>query len=293
MPQGESISAAIELGCEGGAVAVSRGSVWVVPHLDRVALRIDPATNAVVDHVQLGDRGPGAEISATEEMIWASVSSPSYDLERLARIDPVTGDVTAWVDAPAGFPTIGADFVWAMGERGLYRIDPATNTVGSIIDVGDCGVFAIDERVFCIGPDVAVSIDPNNDSVSAVRGAPTNGRPIRVTGGVIWGVSGDTLWAFDPDTGNVEVELQPPEGIAMWGLEAAPIGDALWVGASSQPGDPKRTAPDRLVRVDLERRVVDCAVGIPTPEYGMAAGLGSIWFSVVREPWLVRVDPEC
>ena len=70
-PEAESIAATIALGCEGGAVAVGGGSLWVVPHLDRVGLRIDPETNTVIDQISLGDRGPGAEIDGTDDMVWA------------------------------------------------------------------------------------------------------------------------------------------------------------------------------------------------------------------------------
>ena len=164
-PAGDSIVAAIPLGCEGGAVAVSGGSVWVVPHLDPVALRIDPATNTVVGRVSLGDRGPGAEIDATDDMVWASVSSPSYELERLVRIDPTTGSVVAWVDTAGMFPVIGAGSVWATGHGEVYRIDPLTNSQAAVIEASDCWMITLDDRAFCVGPDVAVSIDPATDEV--------------------------------------------------------------------------------------------------------------------------------
>jgi hypothetical protein len=292
-PKGESITAAIGLGCEGGAVAVSGGSVWVVPHLDRVAIRIDPATNTVLDRVPLGDRGPGAEIDATDDMVWASVSSPSYDYERLVRIDPTTGSVVAWVDAAAGNPVIGAGFVWATGSGGIYRIDPMTNTVGAVIEAGECWVIPFDDRVFCIGPGVVVSIDPTTDAVTPVPGAPTLGWPLEAVGGLIWGISRESLWAFNPETGQVDVNLRPPASVVMWSPDAVVLDGTLWMTASSQPGDPFRTAPDRLVRVDPLKMVIDCVVETPNPEHGIAAGFGSIWFPVVRQPWLLRIDPAC
>jgi len=178
-PAGESITAAIGLGCEAGGVAIAGESVWVVPHLDRVGLRIDPMTNTVVDRVPLGDRGPGAEIAATNDMIWASVSSRSYDYERLVRIDPGTGAIVAWVDAAAGFPVIGADFVWATGPRRVYRIDPTTNTLGAVIETGFCMVITLYDRVFCVGPDLLVAIDPTTEAVSPWQEPRPGGRSRR------------------------------------------------------------------------------------------------------------------
>jgi hypothetical protein len=292
-PAGESIKAAIALGCEGGAVAVSGGSVWVVPHLDRVLLRIDPTTNNIVDRIPLGDRGPGAEIDAADDMLWASVSSPSYDPERLVRLDPTSGSVVAWVDAAASSPVIAAGFVWGQGARGIYRIDPETNALEAVIDAGDCRVIAFEDQAFCIGAEAVVSIDPKTDFVKPVVPAPSLGWPVEAVGGLIWGSDETSLWAFDPAAGKVAVELTPPPGTATWGLEAVVLDGILWMAANSKPGDRTRTAPDTLVRVDPLKLVVDCVMKIPNPEFGMASGFGSIWFSVVRQPWLLRINPNC
>jgi hypothetical protein len=288
-PQAESISATIALGCEGGAVAIGGGSVWVVPHLDRVALRIDPVTNTVTDRISLGDRGPGAEIDGTDDMIWASVSSPSYDFERLVRIDPATGRVIASVDAPGGFPAIGRGAVWATGPDEIYRIDPGDNTVAAVIQAGDCWIVTLDDRTFCVGPEGIVSVDAVNDTTTKLPGEQVAGRPIIAFDGLIWGVDGSSLWAVDPTTGRKGVDLEPPDGSVTWAPDAVVVDGALWATAGSVPD----SSPDRLVRIDPASSLVDCVVDIPNPEFGMAAGFGSIWFSMVRQPWLVRIDPAC
>lgn len=292
-PKGEAISAAIALGCEAGSVAVAGESVWMVPHLDPVALRIDPATNSVADRISLGDRGPGAEIDATDDMVWASVSSPSYDPERLVRLDPTTGSVVAWIDVAAWSPVIGAGFVWGRGASGIYKIDPTTNEVAADIDVGDCGVLPLGERVICLGPGVVVSIDPATNAVTPISAAPSLDWPVAVVDGLIWGIGGESLWAFDPNTGQVKGQLPPPAGTAMWSLDGVVLDGTLWMTASTQSGDPSRTGPNRLVRVDTTRMQVDCVVETPNPEYGIAAGFGSIWFPVVRQPWLLRMELAC
>ena len=286
-PVGKTIAATIDLGCEAGAVAVAGDSVWVVPHLDRVALRIDPVDNTVIAATPLGDRGPGAEIAANEAMIWASVSSLSYDLERLVRIDPINGEIIASVDAKAGFPVIGAGFVWASGPAGTFRIDPATNTVAAIVKTGDCWIVVLGERVFCIGDAVALEIDPTTDTVTPLAGAP-NGLPVEAVDGLIWGVHSRLLWAFDPQAGEVRAELPPPEGAATWSPDAVVLDGALWATATTLEG-----APNRLVRVNRQALAIDCVVETPTSEFGIGAGFGAVWLPVQRQPWLARIEPAC
>jgi len=279
--------AAIDLGCEAGAVAVAGDSVWVLPHLDRMALRIDPAANSVIAATSLGNRGPGAEIGATEAMIWASVSSHDFEFERLVRIDPVSGNVVASVDAKAGFPVIGAGFVWATGPEGAFRIDPDTNTVGAVIETGDCWIVVLGDRVFCIGDSTALEIHPATHTTTPLPGAPS-GLPVEAVDGLIWGVNGRSLWAFDPEAEKVRAELPPPAGAATWSPDAVVLDGALWATAGSGEG-----APDRLVRIDRKALAIDCVVETPTAEFGIGAGFHSIWLPVVRQPWLLRIQPAC
>lgn len=288
-PTGEAITAAIALGCQAGAVAVGGGSVWVVPHLDRVALRIDPETNNVIDRIDLGDRGPGAEIDASDEMVWASVSSPSFELERLVRIDPATGSVVASVDAEGAFPVVGAGFVWATGQGEVYRIDPSTNSVAAVIDARYCGMITLGDHAFCLGPDAgrSLSIDPTTDAVTPVGGRQRLGWPVIGVDGLIWAVDGASLRAFNPETGQVDADIEAPAG-TVWSLDGVVLDGALWATASSEHGP-----ADRLVRIDRKSMTIDCVLPTPTSELGMAVGFGTIWLPVIRQPWLLRLEPAC
>jgi DNA-binding beta-propeller fold protein YncE len=286
-PAGEGITAAIALECEAGAVAVGGASVWVVPHLDRLALRVDPTTNSVIDRIPLGDRGPGAEIAASDDMVWASVSSASYDFDRLVRIDPTTGSIVAWVEAAAAFPEIGAGSVWATGPGGIYRIDRATNTVAAVIEASNCWVITLEERAFCLGPNVSYSIDPITDAVTPVDGAPELGWPVIGLDGLIWAVDGESLRAFDPETGQIDADIKAPAA-TVWSQDGVVLDGSLWATTSSERGP-----ADQLVRIDRQSMAIDCVLPTPTSELGMAAGFGSIWLPVLRQPWLLRIDPAC
>lgn len=285
-PAGAAIAAVVDLGCQAGAVAVGGGSVWVVPHLDGVALRIDPERNVVSQVIALGDRGPGAEIAANDEMVWASVSTPAFDYERLVRIDPATGSIVAEVSVKAGFPVIGAGFVWANGPGGVSRIDPATNSVAATIGARDCGVVILEPHIYCVGRDI-FEIDPKTDMGRPVPGAP-GGFPVEADAGLIWGVNDDSLWAFEPRTGKVVARLDPPAGAMAWSLDAVVLDGSIWATATTGEG-----APDRLVRIDRSKVAIDCVLEIPVAEFGIAAGLGAIWAPVLRQPYVIRVDPVC
>jgi len=288
-PTGVGITAAIALGCEAGAVAVGGDSVWVVPHLDRFALRIDPSTNSVIDRIPLGDRGPGAEIDATDDMVWASVSSPSYDFERIVRIDPTTGSVVASVDAAGAFPVIGAGFVWATGQGEVYRIDPATNSVAEVIEATYCRMITLDDRAFCLGPDDgrSLSIDPTTDVATPLEGSPNLGWPVIAADGLIWVVDDESLRAFNPATEQVEADIKAPAA-TVWSHDGVVLDGSLWASASSVNGP-----ANQLLRIDRLNMAVDCVLPVPTSELGMAAGFGSIWLPVLGQSWLLRIDPTC
>ena len=179
--------------------------------------------------------------------------------------------------------------MWATGPEGIYRIDPEDDTVAAVIQAGDCFVVTLDDQAFCGGREGIVSVDAATDSITKLPGEPVEGWPIVAFDGQIWGVDGSSLWAVDPETGRRTADLQPPEGSATWAPEAVVVDGALWAAASRGQDSP----PDRLVQIDPRTSIIDYVVEIPAPEFGMAAGFGSIWFSVVRQPWLVRIEPVC
>ncbi len=294
-PPAPSIAGVINLGCEAGGVAVGGDSVWVVPHLDPVLLRVDPASDAVVDRVALGGLGPGAEIDGAQDMVWVSVSEPfpSFDRDRLAHIDAETGEVLASIELEAGFPVIGAGFVWAEGDGGeVYRIDPTTYEVVEL-DVRDCAPLTTDSSVWCIGSGGAAVLDPQTGESQELAVDEELEGPFAWVGGMIWGVSRDGLWALDPESGHAIDDIPPPGGVAMWSPDATILDGALWVAASSVPGDPFETPADRLVRIDPDAREPDCVLEVPQLEYGIASGFGAMWAPVARAPSLLRIVPRC
>ena len=103
MPAVEGVD--IALPYEAGSVAASAGSIWVIPHLNEVVLRVDPTTSQVVEEVALPSV-VGAEIDADADTVWMSVSTPgSFAPAGVVRLDATTASRrrrTPYLPRPAG-----------------------------------------------------------------------------------------------------------------------------------------------------------------------------------------------
>ncbi|MGZ4257039.1 MAG: Vgb family protein [Gaiellaceae bacterium] len=118
------------------------GAIWVASHHGGTLARIDTGTNHVTKKVILVPPGPSGPqgMAAGFGSVWVDVPS-AY---AVFRIDPATAKITAIVrlptsTAPCGGIAVGATAVWVtscLTGNLVARIDPATNTVASILDVG-------------------------------------------------------------------------------------------------------------------------------------------------------------
>jgi hypothetical protein len=112
-------------------VAVGEGGVWVVvssqAHRSQV-VRIDPASNRVVDRIEV----PHATvIEAGLGAVWVGQSSAG-EQGQLVRIDPSTDAIVASIPVgpePSGL-AIGGDSVWVLDDLSyeIRRVDRSTNT---------------------------------------------------------------------------------------------------------------------------------------------------------------------
>ena len=150
-------------------------------------------------------------------------------------------------------------------------------------------MITLDDRAFCLGSDDgrSLSIDPTTDVATPLEGAPALGSPVIAVDGLIWVVDYMSLRAFDPETGQIVADIKAP-GSTVWSLDGVVLDGSLWATTSSEHG-----AADQLVRIDRQSMTIDCFLPTPTSELGMAVGFGSIWLPVIRQPWLLRIEPEC
>jgi YVTN family beta-propeller protein len=115
-------------------VAVGAGAVWVTNDATGRVVKIDPATNRVVDGVNVG-RGARAIVFGAGA-IWVANSLDGT----VSRIDPHTDSVTRTIPVGGGAAGIGVGrgSVWVTSEftGKVVRIDPATGTVSQSIRIG-------------------------------------------------------------------------------------------------------------------------------------------------------------
>jgi DNA-binding beta-propeller fold protein YncE len=189
--------------------------------------------------------------------IWVAAGGPRRPDGggRQAAGSPVVASVS--VDDTPRQVMLAADGLWALGERALYRIDPAGNRVVATIPLG------------------------------TVVAAPA---ALALAGGAAWVPAGasSTLWRVDRATGRVggriglDRRLLGPVGVA------AQDG-TVWVSCCALQHGPRPAGV--LLRVDTRRNRVVARIPIADGPLAVTAGAGAVWVATARGG-VLRVDPE-
>jgi YVTN family beta-propeller protein len=188
-----------------GVLATADG-VWVAHTHDGTVSRIDPATNKIAATITVGPVGNSGPnwLASGFGSIWVSVPNASV----VVRIDPATDEIQASITVPSpaspcgGF-AIGDDAVWIPsgcdGSDWLTRIDPATNTVAALLDMGGDGFLPT-----MISGAPWISVDRGDDPASIVRIDPATNQFDRILspgdafrGGGDMAVAAGSLWIID------------------------------------------------------------------------------------------------
>jgi outer membrane protein assembly factor BamB len=133
------------------AGATGFGSLWTYDLRAGQVLRVDPRTHHVTARLPLPTLLPNTALAIGDDAVWAvpiapithAAPSPNPSAVSAVQIDPRTARVMARVSlrAPDGSTIRPVDVVavpgavWAWGETGALRIDPATDRVTAAIKV--------------------------------------------------------------------------------------------------------------------------------------------------------------
>jgi DNA-binding beta-propeller fold protein YncE len=253
-----------DLGAANQAVALIEGGAWATRNFEQQIVRVDTATNEVVQTIETTGYDPYA-IAVDGDRLWATVfSNDAPDTEGVLVFDVATGELLHRVELGRYGTTgiaIGDGFAWvaANATGTLVRIDLATYEVAGQTNVGASPLMV------AYGFDSAWVASRRSNAVYRV------------------GSDGTVIARIDMPVGDGGRFMSR-------GAFGVAIGaDAVW--ATAAPIDDCHADPGgaNLVRIDPATNSVTAALEVACA-YGVAAAEdGDVW---VTGDKLVRVAPE-
>jgi hypothetical protein len=230
-------------------ILVGDNAIWVCSQQNEKSAhltKVDPKTGKITAVIETaGD----AAVASTPGALWVDVNSGE-----LQRRNSETSALLATIALPgAGY---SAHFITA-GSLGIFlanpydgtilRVDPATNTVEQIADVGDHAeqIVELDGSLWINADSALVEMDPVSGAVRrrinrSVRELATDGRSLWAT------TSGPNVLRIDPHTAQVTpVALLPGVPFAL-DLAADPTTGAVWASAAPHSAE---VQPLHLLRI--------------------------------------------
>jgi YVTN family beta-propeller protein len=281
------LAAAASVAIVGTVVLTGDDAPSVAVRPNTVAV-IDPATNEVVDAVQVGLR-PGP-ITAGPIAIWVG----NLDDRNLTRIDGGSRRPAGTVDLGGRTPT-GLAFdrgaVWAAHGRlgSVSVVDARFGDVAKVVDVTDKGAYSSAGSITAgaggiwavFGGGTLAGLEPETGEVTAT--ARTDASPAGVADGYgwVWVVSAgqSTVQRFDRSTldevGSLTVSGRPA-GIA------AASGD-VWVTSEAE---------DVVYRIDVGGRSIGATIPVGKDPTAIASGAASLWVANTGDGTVSRIDPD-
>jgi YVTN family beta-propeller protein len=295
------IGATIAVGAGGELqLAAGAGAIWVANRSDGTVSRIDPATNAVVAVIQVGDasRSPDqprlSDITVGEAYVWVARAAE----RRVAKIDPATNTVVAdiRVSGAPSYIAAGAGAVWVSSPtfQKIDRIDPQTHQRTQIYSGVPLGTIAVGESgvwVAATAPGALLHISPATrriDMTIPIAGAVSGivvdagGAWVRVTAGVrrVNLVGGIASALIDTEAGSIF-------GIGRHGMAGG--AGVLWTTGDLAEGS-ELLAVDTAARAIVARLGLSTAAGVSQHPNALAFTDTAVWVAT-NDGSVIRVDP--
>jgi dipeptidyl aminopeptidase/acylaminoacyl peptidase len=235
----------------GGGLTVRDGSVWVAGATngegtynspgggtDALLLRIDTATNQVVDRISLGGLA-GADVAVDDRGVWVMIAGAGNQME-VDRIDPATDQVAARVPLPSGYGhfivaaggyIVAATKDESTGDTILNVIDPETDALIARKPSNGVGWPATDgDLIYATATDSIVGLEPSTGEVTQTySGVNSTGDALAVGEGGVWFLSPQdrsAVYRLNTATGDVDVDVALP-GATPIAMTTSP--GAVWV----------------------------------------------------------------
>ena len=161
----------IPLGADAAPLGIiyAEGSVWVALHHGDGVLRLDPATGAVIARIPTGPRSGPAWFTVGDGSIWVT-NQNGAGVSRI-NPDTNTVSAAIGADPPCGLPAFFESAVWidACDAPALIRYDAATNALADRIDTPEAMTpIAVGDELWGVGEQALYRIDPDSNDVSTV-----------------------------------------------------------------------------------------------------------------------------
>ncbi|MET1012637.1 MAG: hypothetical protein ABWY83_09695 [Actinomycetota bacterium] len=246
-------------------------------------VELDPATGEILVEIPapVDQRGRPGFRRGTPDHVMALGQGGVWILRSyrwLYHVDPRSDELRSVITLDlGGGPSfslnlaVGLDEVWIAHDRGLTRVDPATEDQRFVVRAGTTGALSAsdvtlgDGHVWLITPDSRlVRFDPRTGRSRAVR-LSGSGDVIAFGYGSVW--IGDTVAAtvtrYDPETLRPESPIEVPQGV-----DNIVIGDRVWVLSLSA---------DVLTPIDPGSGVPGTSVPVGEDPTGLTTGGGAVW----------------
>jgi YVTN family beta-propeller protein len=270
----------------------TRGSGGGLGHVDPNHLGvIDPATNEIVDQIQVGIR-PGP-VAVGPDTVWVG----NLDDRTLTKIDAKqrasSGTFSLDNRTPTGI-AVGAGSVWvAHGAIGkLAQVDPQFGQVAGTIDIaGEAlgttnGAVTVGEgSVWAVYGDSTIArVDPASMTVVGRTFAGAAPAGVVVQSGYVWVVNTDgaTVQRYQPSTFE-EGPLGSPTSVGQRPTAIAAGEGAVWV---------VNTGSDTVTRIDPGTPPTTEAIRVGDGPAAIAVGAGAVWVANAADGTVSRIDPR-
>jgi hypothetical protein len=228
-PASTAVSRSLALDATGIDIVEAGGFLWL-SEPDGTVLQIDPASGTITARVAAG----GTELAAGESAVWVGGSGS------VARIDPATAEVGATYPVPGYAAPHGlvAAFgsVWLGGNQQIVRLDQATGQTQATIPGDAADLVATTDTVWARRGTELVAIDPATSTVGSILEGVPGGSILAADGRSIW-AAGITLVRLDPETGVVASGEISTSGDPAAAVLVAFGG--TWVAAQQVAGGPR------------------------------------------------------
>jgi YVTN family beta-propeller protein len=270
-PASNRVVDSIQVGARPLGVAVGEGAVWVANLDDRTLSRIDPSTRTLIRTISLNTTPTG--VTTGEGGVWVANGL----LGSVSRIDPATNEQLEPIEvtfrSTGGTVAVGEGAVWAAFTNGeVGRIHPTSATVTT-------GVAGTLPAAIAVGNGSAWVVNAGDNDISKL-----NPRTVGAVGTITVGrrpsgiaVGGGSLWVANEEDDTVHrIDIRSSSQVATIAVGDGPTAIAyddagVWVANG---------ADGTLSRIDPATNDVVATVDVGNRPSGVAIGNGDVWVTI-------------